>query len=129
MTAEQARAQAATAEEERKAGGEQQTASEERKDEGTQRTSDGMRRVQEGMQRMPRLLLPRGGIPDMPTGTPGRVLWWGGLAALAAFEVVDWPVVALVGAGEWVAEQYAKSAARNQRADEWQADSQEPSHS
>lgn len=47
----------------------------------------------------------------LPTGTKGRVLWWGGLAAVAAFGVVDWPVVGLIAAGEWVAEQYAKSAA------------------
>ena len=46
----------------------------------------------------------------MPTGTAGRVLWWGGLAAVAAFGVVDWPVAVLVGAGSWVAEQYAKAA-------------------
>jgi len=48
----------------------------------------------------------------MPTGTAGRVLWWGGLAAVAAFGVVDWPVAVLVGAGSWVAEQYAKAATR-----------------
>ncbi len=46
----------------------------------------------------------------MPTGPAGRVLWWGGLAAVAAFGVVDWPVAVLVGAGSWVAEQYAKAA-------------------
>jgi hypothetical protein len=31
-------------------------------------------------------------------------LWWGGLA--------DWPVAALVAAGSWVGEQYAKAGAR-----------------
>jgi hypothetical protein len=46
----------------------------------------------------------------MPTGMAGRVLWWGGLATAAAFGVVDWPVAVLVGAGSWVAEQYAKTA-------------------
>jgi len=54
------------------------------------------------------------GVPavhlGMPTGTAGRVLWWGGLAAVAAAGIVDWPVAALVGAGSWVAEQYAKAA-------------------
>ena len=60
------------------------------------------------MPQMPRLPLPRMPI-EMPTGTRGRVLWWGGLAALAAFEVVEWPVAVLVGAGSWVAEQYAKA--------------------
>ena len=60
------------------------------------------------MPRLPLPPLPRMPI-EMPTGTPGRVLWWGGLAALAAFEVVEWPVAVLVGAGSWVAEQYAKA--------------------
>ncbi len=46
----------------------------------------------------------------MPQGTAGRVLWWGGLATVAAFGVVDWPVAALVAAGSWVAEQRAKQA-------------------
>lgn len=64
---------------------------------------------------MPRLPLP--GMPvGMPTGTAGRVLWWGGLAALAAFDIVEWPVAILAGAGSWVAEQYAKEA-RSQHAD------------
>jgi hypothetical protein len=61
-------------------------------------------------RRGPELPLP-GMHVGMPTGLPGRVLWWGGLAALAAFDVVDWPVAVLVGAGSWVAEQYAKEAA------------------
>jgi hypothetical protein len=69
---------------------------------------------------MPRLLPVPGIHVGMPTGTPGRVLWWGGLAALAAFEIVDWPVAVLVGAGSWVAEQYAK-AAQSQRAERRQA--------
>ncbi len=59
----------------------------------------------------PQLPLPNIRI-GMPTGAPGRVLWWGGLAALAAFDVVEWPVAVLVGAGSWVAEQYAKAALR-----------------
>ncbi len=68
-----------------------------------------------GGAHMPRLPLP--GMPiGMPTGMPGRVLWWGGLAALAAFDVVEWPVAVLVGAGSWVAEQYAKAAAAQQYA-------------
>jgi hypothetical protein len=84
------------------------TAGEERKTEGEERKDGGMR-----------LPLPGIGMPvAMPTGLPGRALWWGGLAALAAFEVVEWPVAVLVGAGEWVAEQYAKSAAENRRADQ-----------
>jgi len=59
--------------------------------------------------------LPLPGIHiGMPTGMPGRVLWWGGLAAVAAFDVVEWPVAVLVGAGSWVAEQHAKAAASRQ---------------
>ena len=40
----------------------------------------------------------------------GHLMWYGGLAAAAVFGVVDWPVVALIGAGSWVAEHYAKAA-------------------
>jgi hypothetical protein len=97
---------------------------------GAERKTEGEERKDGGMQRMPRLPLPGGGMPvAMPTGLPGRVLWWGGLAALAAFEVVDWPVAVLVGAGEWVAEQYAKSAAQNRRTDQWNEASKSPSPS
>ena len=94
---------------------------------------DGQRKEQGGLH-MPRLPLP--GMPvGMPTGTAGRVLWWGGLAALAAIEVVDWPVAVLIGAGSWVTEQYAKAsaaeqfvkAAQGQRAEQSQAASHVPS--
>lgn len=90
----------------------------------------GEERQEQGAPHMPRLPLP--GIPigmptGLPTGLPGRVLWWGGLAALAAFEVVDWPVAVLVGAGEWVAEQYAKAAAQSQRPEQRQAAPHMPS--
>jgi hypothetical protein len=50
----------------------------------------------------------------MPGGVPGNVIWWGGLAALAAFGVVDWPVAAVVAAGTWVAQQQAKQSQRAQ---------------
>ena len=45
----------------------------------------------------------RSGLPGvwMPSR---RVLWWGGLAAVAALGIVDWPVAVLVGAGSWVVE-------------------------
>jgi hypothetical protein len=46
----------------------------------------------------------------------GNVLWWGGLAAVAAFGIVDWPVAALVAAGTWIAEQRAKEARQAQAA-------------
>jgi hypothetical protein len=46
----------------------------------------------------------------LPGGTAGTVLWWGGLGAVAALGIVDWPVAALVGAGTWVAEQHARQS-------------------
>lgn len=50
----------------------------------------------------------------MPGGIPGNVIWWGGLAALAAFGVVDWPVAAVVAAGTWIAQQQANQSQRAQ---------------
>jgi hypothetical protein len=38
---------------------------------------------------------------------PKRVLWLGGLAALAAVEIIEWPVALVVGAGSYVAERMA----------------------
>ncbi len=66
---------------------------------------------------LPAVPVPHVPVPhvEMPKGTAGRVLWWGGLAALAAAGVVEWPVAALVGAGSWVAEQYAKQAREARR--------------
>ena len=46
-------------------------------------------------------------LPDVATN---RVLWWGGLAVLAATEVVSWPVAGVVAAGVYVAERRAKAA-------------------
>ena len=98
-----------------------------KKTTGAERNTEGEERKDGGMPRLP---LPGIGMPvAMPTGLPGRALWWGGLAALAAFEVVDWPVAVLVGAGEWVAEQYAKSAAQNRPADQSNAAPKSPSPS
>jgi hypothetical protein len=34
---------------------------------------------------------------------PGRLLYYGGLGALAALDVVSWPVAAAIGGGVWVA--------------------------
>jgi hypothetical protein len=50
----------------------------------------------------------------MPSGAAGNVIWWGGLAAVAALGVVDWPVAAIVAAGTWVAEQQSRQAAEQQ---------------
>ena len=57
---------------------------------------------------MPRIAMP--GL-TLPSGRTGTFLWWGGLAAVAALGVVDWPVAALIGAGTWVAERHARQAA------------------
>lgn len=57
-------------------------------------------------------------IPSLPVpGLPfsmdrKKVLWWGGLAALAAVGVIEWPVAAVVGAGSYVAERWAREDAR-----------------
>jgi hypothetical protein len=53
----------------------------------------------------------------LPGGTAGKVIWWGGLAAVAALGVVDWPVVALVAAGTWVAEQHSSQSGHARAAD------------
>jgi hypothetical protein len=39
------------------------------------------------------------------------MLWWGGLAALAAIEIIEWPVALVVGAGSFVAERLARQDA------------------
>ncbi len=46
----------------------------------------------------------------LPDATTNRVLWWGGLAVLAAAEVISWPVAGVVAAGTFVAERRAKAA-------------------
>ena len=43
---------------------------------------------------------------------PTRMLWWGGLAALAAIEIIEWPVALVVGAGSFVAERLARQNAQ-----------------
>jgi hypothetical protein len=54
--------------------------------------------------------VPRVRIPAPPvTGVPGRVLWWGGLATVAAVGVLDWPVAAAIAAGTYVAERRARA--------------------
>ena len=51
----------------------------------------------------------------MPQGRAGQVVWWGGLATVAALGIVDWPVAALVAAGTWVAEQHSRQSGPGQR--------------
>jgi hypothetical protein len=53
----------------------------------------------------------------MPSAGSKRVLWWGGLAALAAVGVIEWPVAVVVGAGSYVAERLTREDVRNDAAD------------
>lgn len=43
---------------------------------------------------------------------PERMLYYGGLAAIAAFGVIDWPIAAAIGAGTMIAQ---RARAREQR--------------
>ena len=43
---------------------------------------------------------------------PKRLLWLGGLAALVAIEVIEWPVALAVGVGSYVAERLARETLR-----------------
>jgi hypothetical protein len=52
-----------------------------------------------------------------------RLLYYGGLGALAAFGVVDWPVALVVGTGVWVASR-RRGAAPSRAVDETRAPSQ-----
>jgi hypothetical protein len=38
---------------------------------------------------------------------PEQLLFYGGLGALAALEIIEWPIVAAVAAGTWVAQRGA----------------------
>ena len=54
-------------------------------------------------------------VPDqirrmVPNPVNNRLLWYGGLAGLAAFGVIGWPVAGVVAAGTYVAEHRAKAA-------------------
>lgn len=43
---------------------------------------------------------------------PKHLLWFGGLAVAGAIGVLEWPVVAAVGVGSYVAERFARSGRR-----------------
>jgi hypothetical protein len=59
---------------------------------------------------VPPLPLP---LPGLPFGIePKRLLWYGGLAALATVGVLEWPVAAVVGVGSFVTERMAREDAR-----------------
>ncbi|MGZ4532148.1 MAG: hypothetical protein ACXVXP_07330 [Mycobacteriaceae bacterium] len=57
------------------------------------------------------------GLPSY-SSTTGRILWIGGLSALAAFGALEWPVAVAVAAGTWVAEQSARERLRRAVAEE-----------
>jgi hypothetical protein len=43
---------------------------------------------------------------------PKRLMWLGGLAVLGIAGVVEWPVIAVVGVGSYLAERFARDEAR-----------------
>jgi hypothetical protein len=43
---------------------------------------------------------------------PQRLLWLGGLAAVAAVGIIEWPVALVVGAGSYVAERLVREDVR-----------------
>lgn len=53
--------------------------------------------------------LPLPGIGDVD---PMRMLWLGGLAAMATIEIIEWPVALAVGVGSYVAERLARDDVR-----------------
>jgi hypothetical protein len=62
-----------------------------------------------------RLPLPGGLAGGLAGGMdPKRLWWWGGLAALAAIEIIEWPVALAVGVGSYVAERLAREEVREE---------------
>ncbi|MDQ0028595.1 hypothetical protein [Arthrobacter bambusae] len=49
-------------------------------------------------------------IPGSDAFEPKHLLWFGGLAVAGVMGVLEWPVVAAVGVGSYVAERFARSA-------------------
>jgi hydrogenase/urease accessory protein HupE len=47
-------------------------------------------------------------LPGMGDVDPLRLLWLGGLAALATIEIIEWPVALTLGVGSYVAERLAR---------------------
>lgn len=74
-------------------------------DDAMHQATAGMHQTMSGMSGgMYRTVSGLTGVVD-----PKRLLWIGGLAAVGVLGVVEWPVVATVGVGSYVAEQFAKS--------------------
>jgi hypothetical protein len=66
--------------------------------------------------RLPSVGMPHIGAPSVGDGSVARLLWLGGLAALAVADVIAWPVAGVVAAGTYVAERQAKAASRSRGA-------------
>ena len=49
-------------------------------------------------------------LRHVPNPADNKLLWYGGLAGLAAVGVIGWPVAGVVAAGSYVAEHRARSA-------------------
>ena len=52
------------------------------------------------------------GIGKIPIPRPEQLAYLGGLAALAALEIIDWPVALAIGAGHALAQQHHNRVAR-----------------
>lgn len=73
---------------------------------------------QPGSQRVTITLPSMSNLPPLPPVQlePKRLLWFGGLAALGVVGVLEWPVVAAVGVGSYVAERFARDEIRKAQA-------------
>jgi hypothetical protein len=67
-----------------------------------------------------RLPMPESVRDRLPEVTPGRMLWWGGLVALAATDLISWPVAGVVAVGVYVAERSSRAATPAHPGDEAQ---------
>lgn len=48
-------------------------------------------------------------VGQLPLPSTGQLLWLGGLGAMAALGIVEWPVALIAAVGTYVVEQSAKS--------------------
>jgi hypothetical protein len=61
---------------------------------------------------VPRLRMPHVSIPRVSMNeTTGKALWFGGLVAVAAIGVIEWPVAAVVAVGSVIMERRARGSA------------------
>lgn len=56
-------------------------------------------------------------LPGVGNVDPLRLLWLGGLAALATIEIIEWPVALTLGAGSFIAERLARENVRKDLAE------------